>query len=56
MAEGDGPLEDVVVAGIVGNGGVGAGDFEEVAKLGEEERIVGALGGSGVLPPLDKGV
>src|SRR5437660_1423811 len=36
VAEGDGTLEDVIVVAVVGEGGIGTGDFEIVAELGEE--------------------
>jgi hypothetical protein len=50
IAEDDGLLEDVGIAVVFGLGGVGTGDFEEVAELGEEDLVVGTLGGGGVLP------
>ena len=37
MAEGNGPLKDVVVLAVVGDGGIGSGDIEVVAEFGEEE-------------------
>lgn len=44
VVEFDGVVEGVaVLLGIVG-GGIGAGDFEEVAEFGEEDLIVGAFG------------
>src|SRR5690242_18945308 len=47
---GDGAIEDVVVFGIVGSGGVGEGEVEEVAQFREEELVVGAFGAAGGLP------
>jgi hypothetical protein len=48
MVEGDGALKDVGV-GLGGwAGGIGAADTEEVAEFGEEENVVGALGGLGL--------
>lgn len=52
---GDGAVEDVVVAFGIGGGGVGARDAEDVAEFGEEHLVVGALGGSGILPAGDEG-
>ena len=54
MMEGDGALKDVGVGLGVGTGGVGTRDAEQVAKLGEEEDVVGALGGLGVGPAGDE--
>jgi hypothetical protein len=56
VTEGNGTLEDVVVLGIVGDGGVRARDFQVVAEFGEEESVVGALGSARVAPPLDEGI
>src|SRR5690606_32851588 len=39
----DGALEDVGVGGVVGGGGVGTGDAEQVGKLVEERNVVGPL-------------
>lgn len=52
VVEGDGFFEDVGVAVVFSAGGIGAGNVEEVAELGEEELVVGALGGSGLTPAL----
>ncbi len=54
MMKGDAALEDVGVGGIVGLRGVRLRDAEERAELGEEEGVVGALGGSGFLPARDE--
>jgi hypothetical protein len=45
VVEGHGALEDVAVFGVVCDGGIGARDFEVVAEFGQEERVVGSLGG-----------
>ena len=50
IADFNGLVEDVGVEVLDAGGGIGAFDFEEVAKLGEEELIVGAFGGVGLLP------
>ena len=54
MFVGNRVFEDVLVAGIVGDGGVRTRDGEEVAEFGEEELIVGAFSGGGVLPASDE--
>jgi hypothetical protein len=56
VAESDGAFEDVLVVAFFGDGGIGAGDVEEIAEFGEEELVVGAFGGGGILPALDEGV
>ena len=56
MADGDLALENVLVFAAGGDGGIGTGDVEEVAKFGEEELVVGAFGRAGILPSLDEGV
>ena len=48
--QGDAALEDVGVVGVVGLGGIGLRDAEQVAELGEKERVVRTLGPAGVLP------
>jgi len=50
VAERDGALENVGVARAVGAGGVGAGDYEQVAELGEKKILVGAFGTLGAVP------
>ena len=45
IAEVDDLVEDVGVGCVVGLGRIGAGETKEVAELGEEEGVVGALGG-----------
>ena len=54
MTEGHGALEDVGVVGVVGACGIGTRDFQHVAKLGEEQLEIGALGGAGMAPALDE--
>ncbi|HEV7402340.1 MAG TPA: hypothetical protein VGO11_05415 [Chthoniobacteraceae bacterium] len=54
VMKGDAALEDVGVGGIVGVRGIGLRDAEQRAEFGEEEGVVGALGGSGVLPAGDE--
>ena len=54
MFMGDRVLEDILVAGVVCDGGLRTRDGEEVAEFGKEELIVGALGGGGVLPASDE--
>ena len=54
VAERNGTFEDVVIPIAVGDSGVGTRDFQVVAEFGEEEGVVGPLGGARVLPPLDK--
>jgi hypothetical protein len=49
VAEGDGALEDVGVAGVVGLARVRTRDVQEIAEFREEELIVGALGGGRAL-------
>ena len=51
-----GLLEDIGVVGAVGRGRIGARDVEDVAQLGKEELVVGALGRAGGLPARDEGV
>jgi hypothetical protein len=55
VLEGDGALEDVGIVPVVGTGGVGTGNSEEVAHLGEKKLVVGPLGGPGRLPAGDEG-
>jgi hypothetical protein len=55
VVELDGAFEDVGVEGVVWDGGVGTGKGEEVAEFGEEELVVGAFSGAGLLPALDEG-
>ena len=50
VAEGDWALKDVIVLGDVLGGWIWTRDFEQVAQFGEEEDVVGAFGGGGVLP------
>lgn len=53
---GDGALEDVAVFGIVGTGGFGVRDVEDVvAEFREEEGIVGFFGAAGFFPTGDEG-
>ena len=40
----DRTLEDIVVAGAGGMGGVGRGDPDDRTQLGQEQRVIGALG------------
>jgi hypothetical protein len=48
LVERNGALEDVgVVRGVLARG-IGRRDLEDAAKLGEEERVVGPLGGADV--------
>ena len=54
VMESDRLFEDVFVEEVVLRGGVGVFDIEEIAKLGEEERVVGPLGSAGALPTFDK--
>ena len=54
VTEGYGALEDVVILGGVGDGRVGARDFQVVAEFGEEECVVGPFGGGRVAPPIDE--
>lgn len=56
MAKCDGAFENVIVLGVVGDSGVGARHFEEVAEFGEEEGVIGSFSGAGVLPALDERV
>jgi len=55
VTEGDGTLEYVLVMTVVAYGGMGSGNLQEVAELGEEELVVGAFGGGGVLPATEEG-
>ena len=55
LGAGEGAVDDVGVVLVVFDGGIGAVDTEEVAELGEEERVVGTLGRAGVLPTGDEG-
>lgn len=50
--EGDVFFEDVGVQMVFRALGVRARDLKEVAEFGEEECVVGAFGGSGLLPAL----
>ena len=54
VTEGYGALEDVVILAGVGDGRVGARDFQVVAEFGEEESVVGTFGGGRVPPPIDE--
>ena len=36
MVEGHGPLKNIVVLAIIGDGGIWTGDLEVVAQLGEK--------------------
>src|SRR3546814_7566280 len=51
LAEGDGALEDIVVAVAVGGGGLGARDAEQVAQVGEEESVVRTFGAADAAGP-----
>jgi hypothetical protein len=55
VVEVNGAFKDVGVLRIVGNGGIGTGDAEDVAEFGEEELVIGAFGCAGVLPAADEG-
>ena len=55
LGAGEGAVDDVGVVLVVFDGGIGAFDPEEVAKLGEEKSVVGTLGRAGVLPAGDEG-
>jgi len=44
IVELDSLFEDIGVQVLVGTGGVGTGDVQEVAKFGEEDRVVGTFG------------
>ena len=53
---GDGAFEDVAVFGVVRPGGFRVRDVEDViAKLREEETVVGFLGAAGLFPTGDEG-
>jgi hypothetical protein len=54
VADFDGFVEDVGVEVFDALRGLGAVDAEEVAELGEEELIVGALGAVGLMPAFNE--
>jgi hypothetical protein len=54
VAEDDAALEDVgVVAGVVARR-VGLGQIEQLAEVGNEDLVIGALGAVGALPAGDE--
>ena len=54
VMEGNGAFKYVVVLEVIGGGGIGPGDFEEVAEFGEEESVICPLGSARVVPPLNE--
>jgi hypothetical protein len=55
VVEDDAALEDVGIGIIFLAGRLRARDFEQVAKLGEDEGVVGAFRAAGFGPPRDEG-
>jgi len=51
FAEGDGPLKDVVVIGVIGRRGFGRRDADHVAELGKEHLVVRPLRAALVVLP-----
>jgi hypothetical protein len=45
VVEGHRPLKDIVVLCVVGDGGVGSRDAENIAEFRKEQLIVGSFGG-----------
>ena len=56
LAQRHGLLKDIGIVGFVRRGRIGARDIEDVAQLGKEELVVGALGRAGGLPARDEGL
>ena len=54
VVEDDAALEDVGVVRVVRPGGIGPRHVQDVAQLGEEELVVGALGGRRAQPAVDE--
>ena len=54
VREGDAFLKDIAILGVVGGGGVGPRHTEHITEFAEKELIIGAFGGGGALPAVNK--